>query len=534
MPWEQNGSWLAQRCRYARLSNLDTTLIKVNACFLCALPPYLWSKMFRQRAHIALLFLSLGLLLLGVFLWLFLQKTWISEQESLERELKVLFVSAVHDMESEVFKRIIIQEWEGLEHDSTIQLLVHESNVHTRVDSSQISLQGRQISKKHTQTVVAIQSESSNPPNIVWQENRPAPRPDSLRGLSVMIATDKKISLFADSSGAPLIQVLENKFRKAMDESALPLTWQIAPVPSTSDSIRANSHIIAGEYTDLSSDRAYQAEISGFKPYLWKKIAPQMLFSGLLFACVGLAFLFVYQSYRQQLRLTELKNEFIQNMTHELKTPISTVGVAIEALQNFDALSDPVRTREYLQISQHELNRLRLLVDKVLRMSSFEQGVQVLKKEPVDVKKMVEEVLGAMKLQFEKYRAEVHFSVSGQHFWLQGDRLHLVSVLYNLLENALKYSPLSPQITVHLAETERQLTLQVSDQGRGIPKEYQNRIFDKFFRVPTGQVHDVKGHGLGLNYVAGVLRLHQGRVEVRSMEGEGTVFTVILPVFREG
>jgi two-component system phosphate regulon sensor histidine kinase PhoR len=203
--------------------------------------------------------------------------------------------------------------------------------------------------------------------------------------------------------------------------------------------------------------------------------------------------------------------------------------VAIEALQNFDALESPERTQEYLAISQLELNRLSLLVDKVLRMSLFEQGEPELKTEPLDLRLLVEEVLSAMKLQFEKYRAEVGFSVSGTDFSLRGDRLHLVSVLYNLLENALKYSPLPPKITVSLAHSEHQLTLQVKDQGRGIPSEYQSRIFEKFFRVPTGDVHDVKGHGLGLNYVAGVVQLHQGSIEVESKEGRGTAFTVRLP-----
>jgi two-component system phosphate regulon sensor histidine kinase PhoR len=162
-------------------------------------------------------------------------------------------------------------------------------------------------------------------------------------------------------------------------------------------------------------------------------------------------------------------------------------------------------------------------------MSLFEQGEPELKTEPIDFLALVEEVLAAMKLQFEKYRAEVNLSVSGKHFNLRGDRLHLVSVLYNLLENALKYSLEPPKIEVRLAHAGNQLTLQVKDQGRGIPEAYLDRIFDKFFRVPTGDVHDVKGHGLGLNYVAGVVRLHQGQIEVNSQVGVGTEFTVRFP-----
>lgn len=133
-----------------------------------------------------------------------------------------------------------------------------------------------------------------------------------------------------------------------------------------------------------------------------------------------------------------------------------------------------------------------------------------------------------MKLQFEKYRAEVILTVTGTDFSLLGNCLHLISVLYNLLENALKYSGLPSKIIVRLAHTSSHLTLQVCDQGRGIPTQYLGKIFEKFIRVPAGDVHNVKGHGLGLNYVAGVLHLHQCSIKVESQENMGTEFTVTL------
>lgn len=213
---------------------------------------------------------------------------------------------------------------------------------------------------------------------------------------------------------------------------------------------------------------------------------------------------------------TELKNDFIRNMTHELKTPIATVSVAVEALQKFDALQNPQRTQEYLDIAGMELNRLSLLVDKVLRISLFEKQEPVLRSEPIDLKILVEEILTPMRLQFEKCRAQVQILPEGNFFALKGDRLHLVSVVYNLLDNALKYSTQHPEIKIGITHGNQQLSLRVEDNGIGIPQAFQARTFEKFFRVPTGDVHHVKGHGLGLSYVAGVVRLHGGSIEVES------------------
>lgn len=485
--------------------------------------------MFRQRHHIAIVLLSLGLALLGIFLWLFLKKTWEDETASLRRETNLLFVNAVHGIESQVFDRLLVKRWEGVDGDTTVNISLQLPPMARGRDSSAKVFAMVQERSVTTDIKADLEDSSKTRMKIAFTSERFAAENEMSGALSVLMTTDSIRGVLADSVNPKFLISLEQTFGEAMQRAALPLDWKVIRFKDSLMVDNQRDVLVAGQYADMASGERFRAEISGYRAYLLRKIGPQILFSVLLFACVGLAFLFVYQSLRQQIRLTEIKNEFIRNMTHELKTPISTVSVAIEALQNFDALENPARTREYLAISQLELNRLTLLVDKVLRMSLFEQGEPELKSEALDLRNLVEEVLAAMKLQFEKYRADVSLSVSGTDFSLRGDRLHLVSVLYNLLENALKYSPLPPQIMVSLAHSEHQLTLQVRDQGRGIPAEYQGRIFEKFFRVPTGDVHDVKGHGLGLNYVAGVVRLHQGSIEVESKEGVGTAFTVKLP-----
>ncbi|MCC7465648.1 MAG: HAMP domain-containing histidine kinase [Saprospiraceae bacterium] len=479
--------------------------------------------MFRQRHHIAILLLSLGMILLGVFLWLFLHKTWKDEQETLRRETSLLFVNAVRGIESRMFDQLLVRHWDGRDGDRSVQITLR---LPPPVKDSARVFAFVQEKAIVTHDIQEFRSEKLKDMRIMVNRSQTPEEAEISGALSVFVGSDSLLVPGLDTSPLRVREALETNFGAVMERAEIPVAWQIQ---SLADSLPAGNAFVAGQYADVVNGERYKVVISGYDGYIFRKMVPQGLFALMLLASVGLAFLFVYQSLRKQMRLTEIKNEFIRNMTHELKTPISTVSVAIEAMQHFDALQNPERTREYLAISQLELNRLSLLVDKVLRMSLFEQGEPELKTEPIDFLVLVEEVLEAMKLQFEKYRAEVKLTVSGQHFNLQGDRLHLISVLYNLLENALKYSAESPQIEVALAHSEQQLTLQVRDRGRGIPAEYLDRIFDKFFRVPTGDVHDVKGHGLGLSYVAGVVRLHHGQIEVNSRVGVGTEFTVRLP-----
>jgi two-component system, OmpR family, phosphate regulon sensor histidine kinase PhoR len=273
----------------------------------------------------------------------------------------------------------------------------------------------------------------------------------------------------------------------------------------------------------------YQLNFSNTFPYLLKKLSIPVLVSVLLISITLLSFLLLYKNLRQQHKLATVKNEFISNITHELKTPIATVSVAIEALKNFNALQDPQRTKEYLNISGQELQRLSLLVDKVLKLSMFEKHQVTVNKEPVDIKQLVEEVTGTLRLQFEKHQAQINIQATGQQFTVMADRMHITSVIYNLLDNALKYSRQNPFIEVLLTELSDAVELAVVDNGIGIADEYTQKIFDKFFRVPHGDTHNVKGYGLGLSYVAYIVQLHNGIIAVKSQPGIGSRFTIKLP-----
>jgi two-component system phosphate regulon sensor histidine kinase PhoR len=274
---------------------------------------------------------------------------------------------------------------------------------------------------------------------------------------------------------------------------------------------------------------SYRLVLGNTFHYLLKKLTSPILFSIFLIGLTVLTFILLYRNLLQQQRLTELKNDFISNITHELKTPIATVQVAIEALRSFNALKDPARTNEYLDISQQELQRLSMLVDKVLRLSMFENREVQLMPEPFDLRDLVKEVAGSFQPLFEKYGAKLQIFYKGDNFIIEADRLHLMSVVYNLLDNSLKYGGSAPSIKLDVDMTGPEAIIIVQDSGLGIPAAYQDKIFEKFFRVPQGDRHNVKGYGLGLSYVAHIIQKHNGHIQVNSEAGKGATFIISLP-----
>ena len=282
-------------------------------------------------------------------------------------------------------------------------------------------------------------------------------------------------------------------------------------------------------YAGLSKAYAYQASFGSPVRYILGRMGWPMALGLFLLGFTAMAFVVLYRNLQQQRRLAQYKNDFISNMTHELKTPISTIKVAVEALRHFDALDDPKRTREYLEISALELQRLSMLVDKVLKLSQFENDEIELQLTVFDLRELAAEVIAEMRLPFEKAGAVVQLTVGEGRFDVRGDRAHLSSVISNLLDNALKYSKEAPVITVQVGWEEGMVLLAVTDNGIGIPAAYRDRVFEKFFRVPSGDHHNIKGYGLGLNYVNDIVHFHKGSIGLDSKEGKGSTFTIKLP-----
>jgi two-component system phosphate regulon sensor histidine kinase PhoR len=332
------------------------------------------------------------------------------------------------------------------------------------------------------------------------------------------------------------IREVIDHYHKVLEREKIYLPFTINTLPADSSKKEAGLFLpfpddLEGSTVTIGFTKPvrYQVVFDNNTWYLLKRISQPILISFLLLGVTIFSFLLLYRNLKQQQKLAQLKNDFINNMTHELKTPIATVSVAIEALRSFNVLEDPQRTDEYLDISAGEMQRLGLLVDKVLKLSMFENREIALNKEQFDLVELARGVMLSMKLQFEKQKAVTVLKTSGKNFIITADKLHLTSVLYNLLDNALKYSIKDPEILIHIIDHSQYLEIRVTDNGIGIAKEYKSKIFEKFFRVPSGNRHNIKGYGLGLSYVSHILLRHAGFIEVESELDKGSTFSVKLP-----
>lgn len=262
-------------------------------------------------------------------------------------------------------------------------------------------------------------------------------------------------------------------------------------------------------------------------PYLWQCLGGLLGGSGLLLVLTSSCCVLVWHTLLAQRKLAEAKNDFINNMTHELKTPLTTVAAAVETLERFGAPADSQKTRTYLRIARTELQRLADLVDKVLTMAAKEHAALVLRPELVQPAELVQAAVRRQQLHAGK---PVHFQVAmAPAEVVKADRFHLEGVINNLIDNAIKYSAGPVTIQVRSCRTAGGWQLTVQDDGIGIAGSYQAAVFDRFFRVPTGNLHPVKGFGLGLYYVRQVVERHGGHIAVRSEPGRGSAFTFWLP-----
>jgi two-component system, OmpR family, phosphate regulon sensor histidine kinase PhoR len=232
----------------------------------------------------------------------------------------------------------------------------------------------------------------------------------------------------------------------------------------------------------------------------------------------------------RQKKLSEMKNDFIGNMTHELKTPISTIALSSEVISDPLIIQEPQRLQAYANIIRSENERLRIQVERVLQLSTLEKGDLKVASEAVDMHQVVREVADHFLLPLQERSATLTLGLRAHRAMVNGDRVHLTNALSNLVDNALKYGPEGGTIDLRSDAEGGMLHLQVQDHGIGIAREDIKHIFERFYRVHTGNVHDVKGFGLGLHYVQQIAIAHGGRVSVRSEPGKGSTFTLSIPL----
>ncbi len=268
--------------------------------------------------------------------------------------------------------------------------------------------------------------------------------------------------------------------------------------------------------------------VKGYHPYLLRSILPQIGFSVVLLLLIGLAFWLAYRMLKQQVLFNRQKDSFISNISHELKTPVATTKVAIEALTTYNGLENPERTRKYLKVASWEMDRLSNMIDRIMNIIQSENGNLALDKKPIRLAGLVAEIVQTQQPILQEKGINVVMEYMDDTLTLPADPMHLQGVVYNLLDNAVKYG--GNQIRIGINKGSDKATLRITDNGPGIPAEYHKRVFENFFRIPSDNRHDVKGHGLGLSYVRDVVAAHNGNISLESTPGKGATFIITLPL----
>jgi len=264
--------------------------------------------------------------------------------------------------------------------------------------------------------------------------------------------------------------------------------------------------------------------------YLFANIAVITILSAIFTLVIIIVYVSVLSQYKKQRKISEIKTDFINNMTHEFKTPIATINLVLDAFKNQAVRSDNEKTDKYLQMIRDENKRMHAQVENVLRISKLEKHEIKIEKEALDVMKYLEKAIEHVQMIIENRNG-----VLNKHFYATRsialiNKIHFTSVLINVLDNAIKYSPKEPVVDVYTENVKDFILIKIKDQGLGISKTAQKQIFEKFYREHTGDLHNVKGHGLGLAYVKEIIEDHNGQIFVESEKDKGSVFTIKLPL----
>nr|NQU92886.1 HAMP domain-containing histidine kinase [Bacteroidota bacterium] len=254
-----------------------------------------------------------------------------------------------------------------------------------------------------------------------------------------------------------------------------------------------------------------------------------ILLSIFLLLVIIFGFWYIIYSLIRQKKLSVMKTDFVNNMTHEFKTPISTISIASEMLMNDIVLQNPDRVKKYSQLIYDENDRLKMQVEKVLQVAKLEEGTFKLKLAEIDLHEILKDLAQKMHMTISKRHGKIFLRLNAADRIIFADKTHLTNVFHNLLDNAGKYSNGRPEITVSTRSNKRGVHVSIEDKGIGMAPDQQKLIFKKFHRIPTGDLHDVKGFGIGLFYVETIIEAHGGNIGVKSEIGKGSSFSVFLP-----
>jgi two-component system phosphate regulon sensor histidine kinase PhoR len=265
------------------------------------------------------------------------------------------------------------------------------------------------------------------------------------------------------------------------------------------------------------------------RSFVLQEMQNSLIISLILVVFIIASLIIMFRTIMEQKRLSEMKSDFISNMTHEFKTPISTISLACQAMSDTDMIDEQsnAAVSPYVKMINQENNRLETLVESILQSAVIEKGDIKYKDEEINLVQLVENEIEKARFRIKSIDGKIEFNDMFESVEFQADKMHVTNIISNLLDNAIKYSKENPLIKVSLESDNKHVYLNVSDNGIGIKKEHIPRLFDKLYRVPTGNIHNVKGFGLGLSYVKAICDHYKWEIKVKSNYGEGTTFTIL-------
>jgi two-component system phosphate regulon sensor histidine kinase PhoR len=266
------------------------------------------------------------------------------------------------------------------------------------------------------------------------------------------------------------------------------------------------------------------------KKYLLSTILTMILLSVIFTSIIILAYSSAIYQLIKQRQISQIKTDFINNMTHEFKTPIATINLAIDSIRNPKIIGDQDKVMRYLSMIKEENKRMHAQVENVLRISKLEKNELNISKEPLEINDLLYDAITHVELLVEDRNGYVKTHLNADKSSVLANETHFTNVVVNVLDNAIKYSDEEPKIDVYTENAGNSIIIRISDQGNGMSKQVQKKVFEKFYREHSGNVHNVKGHGLGLAYVKRIVDDHQGHISVESEKGKGSTFIIKLPL----
>jgi len=298
---------------------------------------------------------------------------------------------------------------------------------------------------------------------------------------------------------------------------------------------KSTSSFTSGKYTyNLKFQNRYQLLVPSTTALVIYQMRYYLISSLLMLVLTAAAFYLIIRLMKNQQLYAQARISFTSNMTHELQTPIATIAVALESISKYKLIDQPERLESYLDISRYELQRLRNMIEKVLKQEQMDLGGAGMELTLFDLQSQLEQVIRSMEIQVQEKHAQITLLPASEPYFIKADLMHISNVIYNLIDNALKYSTEPAKIEITCSIVAKEVLISVKDNGPGIDELYQDQVFERFFRISTADhIHDVKGSGLGLHYVKQVIERHQGRIILHSKLGKGSNFMIYLPLYEE-